>query len=33
MFSEKNYLLSKSTAMHETVIGLFINRIEFGLSV
>ncbi len=24
---------SKSTAMHELVIGLFINRFEFGLEV
>jgi insertion element IS1 protein InsB len=31
--ARKTICFSKSPAMHDTVIGLFVNRYEFGLSV
>ena len=31
--TRKTICFSKSTEMHDTVIGLFINRVEFGLDV
>ncbi len=31
--TRKTICFSKSTEMHDTVIGLFINRVEFGLVV
>lgn len=31
--ARKTICFSKSTEMHDTVIGLFINRVEFGRTV
>jgi insertion element IS1 protein InsB len=31
--ARKSICFSKSTVMHDTIIGLFINREEFGLAV